>query len=112
MSISHYRSEASYAHSHRSGGGCSSKQVKLLRKATNDYHRAIRRAKKQIIAADIAAEQRDFIPTIGRAYHDAGWDWVDDDVGCWSVSQGRYIMLRHAIDHDVLERLWKQGVSF
>ena len=69
MSISHYRSEASYAHSHRSGGGCSSKQVKLLRKATNDYHRAIRRAKKQIIAADIAAEQRCPTPVIHGVYH-------------------------------------------
>lgn len=108
MSLSSYRSEASYAHSHRKFGGCTSKQVKLLRKATNDYHRAVRRAKKKIIAADIAAEARDFTPTIGKAYHDAGWDWFDDDVGCWSVSEGRYIMLRHDIDHERLGLLFKQ----
>jgi len=100
MSLSSYRSEASYAHSHRKFGGCSTKQVKLLRKATNDYHRAVRRNKRNIIAADIAAEQREHIPTIGGTYHDGGWDWFDDDVGTWSVTQGRYVMLRHDIDHD------------
>ena len=112
MSIANYRSEASYAHSHRKGGGCSTKQVKLLRKATKDYHRAVRRNKRNIIATEIAAEQRCFTPTIGKAYHTAGYDWFNDEVGVWSVAGGRYISLHHSIDHDVLEKLWKQGVSF
>ena len=105
MSLSSYRSEASFAKSHRKWGGCSSKQVKLLRKASKDYNRAVRRNKRNAIAYDIAAEQRCPIPTIGKAYHDAGSDWFDDDVGCWSVAEGRYVMLRHDIDHDRLELL-------
>ena len=112
MSLSSYRSEASFAKSHRKWGGCSSKQVKLLRKATNDYNRAIRRNKRNAIAYDIAAEQRCPIPTIGKAYHNAGADWFNDEVGVWSVADGRYYMLRHDIDYDVLERLSKLGVSF
>jgi len=51
--ISKHRSEASYAHSHRKFGGCTSKQVKLLRKATNTYHRAVRRSKKAVIASQL-----------------------------------------------------------
>ena len=112
MSLSSYRSEASFAKSHRKWGGCSSKQVKLLRKATNGYNRAVRRNKRNAIAYDIAAEQRCPIPTIGKAYHDVGWDWFDDDVGVWSVADGRYHMLRHDIDYDVLEMLSELGVSF
>jgi len=112
MSLSSYRSEASFAKSHRKWGGCSSKQVKLLRKATNDYNRAIRRNKRNAIAYDIAAEQRCPIPTIGKAYHNAGADWFNDEVGVWSVEYGCYYMLRDDIDYDVLERLSKLGVSF
>ena len=108
MSLSSYRSEASYAHSHRKFGGCSTKQVKLLRKATNDYHRAVRRNKRNIIAADIAAEAREPVPAIGGTYHDGGWDWFDDDVGVWSVEQGRYILFRHDIDHERIELLCQQ----
>ena len=112
MSLSSYRSEASFAKSHRKWGGCSSKQVKLLRKATNGYNRAVRRNKRNAIAYDIAAEQRCPIPTIGKAYHNAGADWFNDEVGVWSVADGRYYMLRHDSDYDVLEKLWEHGVSF
>jgi len=108
MSLSSYRSEASYAHSHRKFGGCSTKQVKLLRKATNDYHRALRRNKRNIIAADIAAEAREYYGHVGRTYHDGGWDWFNDDVGVWSVAEGRYILLRHDIDHERIELLCQQ----
>ena len=75
MSLSSYRSEASYAHSHRKFGGNTSKQVKLLRKATNDYNRAVRRNKRNIIAADIAAEARCFVPVIGGVYHANVWGY-------------------------------------
>ena len=112
MSLSSYRSEASFAKSHRKWGGCSSKQVKLLRKATNGYNRAVRRNKRNAIAYDIAAEQRCPIPTIGKAYHNAGWDCFNDEVGTWSVAMGCYYMLRHDIDYDVLEKLSEHGVSF
>ena len=69
MSLSSHRSEASYAHSHRKWGGCSSKQVKLLRKATNAYNRAVRRSKQKAIAFEIAAEQRCMTPVIPGVYH-------------------------------------------
>ena len=108
MSIANYRSEASYAHSHRKFGGNSSKQVKLLRKATKDYHRAVRRAKKQIIAADIASDEREFTPVIGKPYHDEGWGWFHDDHGCWDVTQGRYVMLRQEMEQRVLQLLQRQ----
>ena len=108
MSIANYRSEASYAHSHRKGGGCSTKQVKLLRKATKDYHRAVRRNKRNIIAADIAAEAPAHYPSVGQTYHDVGWDWDEDDVGVWSFEQGRYTMLRHDIDHARIALLCQQ----
>ena len=69
MSLSSHRSEASYAHSSRKWGGCSSKQVKLLRKATNAYNRAVRRSKQKAIAFEIAAEQRCLTPIIHGVYH-------------------------------------------
>ena len=81
MSLSSYRSEASYAHSHRKGGGCTSKQVRLLRKATNDYNRAVRRNKRNIIAADIAADARCPVPVIGGVYHANVWGyWFTEDL--------------------------------
>jgi len=106
MSLSSHRSEASYANSERKFGGCSSKQVKLLRKATNNYNRAIRRAKKKIIAADIASEFREHIPTIRRPYHHWDADWSEDVIGVWSMKYGRYILLNEYIDFGDLESIW------
>ena len=74
MNIAKYRSEASYAHSHRKGGGCSSKQVKLLRNATKAYNRAGRRAKKEIIANNIKEHQREPTPICQGVYHAWGSD--------------------------------------
>ena len=108
MSIAKHRSEASYAHSHRKFGGNTSKQVKLLRKATNAYHRAVRRNKRNIINAAIAAEQREHYPFVGRTYHEWGHDWSEDDYGVWSMEEGRYCLVRHDIDHDRLALLCQQ----
>jgi hypothetical protein len=77
----------------------------MLRKATNDYHRAVRRAKKQIIADNIAAYRREPTPVIAGTYHEWGHDWSEDEYGVWSMEQGRYSLLRHEIDHDGLERI-------
>ena len=115
MSIAKYRSEASYAHSHRKGGGCSTKQVKLLRKATKDYHRAVRRNKRNIIATEIAAEQPSHYPYVGRTYHEWGHDWSEDDYGVWSMEEGSYCLVRHDIDYDRIDLLcqqFQQGSSF
>tara|TARA_Y100001970_G_scaffold273158_1_gene370921 strand:+ start:2621 stop:2962 length:342 start_codon:yes stop_codon:yes gene_type:complete len=90
MSIAKYRTEASLAHRVRKGGGCSTKQCKMLRKATNDYHRAVRRNKRNIIAADIAADAPAHYPYVGRTYHEWGHDWSEDEFGVWSMEQGRY----------------------
>ena len=108
MSLSSYRSEASFAKSHRKWGGCSSKQVKLLRKTSKDYNRAVRRNKRNAIDFDMAAEQRCPIPNIRKAYHNVGYDWFNDEIGVWSVAEGRYYMLRHDIDGSLLANRWAE----
>ena len=96
--LSKHRSEASYAHSHRKFGGCSTKQVKLLRKATKAFNRAVRRAQRDVIAEAVASMERDEridLPVFGeQVYHAEGHGQYADSVGLWCSHVGEYVMFR------------------